>query len=416
MQLCINKAWIDTVPVMELTKRCAWISSFFNNNTVARTIFNEERTKLGKKVLAFLTPNVTRWNSKYNLVERVVELSDALEPTANRLVLRKGVKKEEMIKFMDFRSRLFSAAELAVLGETTRLLKEAASFTHWAGGLHYSMISQIYHKAHNLLPKITSFNTEAARSFHTALEAQIKKAWPLDDISDGMLLSVYFNPACGDLEIWDRTSAIQGPEQDTDDSTLQDPDQDDNQDVDQDFADSLAQTPAQASAGASTTGAARECGAGSIRGRSRGRGRGRGAASVRDHVAGPNQHPAQDTSDPANNPNQHVQDANNLTNDTSQHSVQDLNNPTNDPDQPPIPPPRLPPAPANKSSPNNRERAGALVAAAIRKMDMRDEIKYRQLEAQERNIANPDITTFTPSILNDWDTDGVVSVITYNGK
>ncbi|KAG0275157.1 hypothetical protein BGZ96_003903 [Linnemannia gamsii] len=41
------------------------------------------------------------------------------------------------------------------------------------------------------------------------LQAQIESAWPRDDISDGMLLSMYFNPGCAGDELWDRVNAHQ---------------------------------------------------------------------------------------------------------------------------------------------------------------------------------------------------------------
>ncbi|KAF9899396.1 hypothetical protein EC991_008937, partial [Linnemannia zychae] len=40
MQLCINKAWSETKPLMDMTTKCSTIVSFFNNNSVAKKVLN----------------------------------------------------------------------------------------------------------------------------------------------------------------------------------------------------------------------------------------------------------------------------------------------------------------------------------------------------------------------------------------
>ncbi|KAK3847746.1 MAG: hypothetical protein J3R72DRAFT_430722 [Linnemannia gamsii] len=150
----------------------------------------------------FRTANVTRWNSKFHLVERVYEYRAVLEATAQELEQRKDVPKEERKKFKEFQSQLLSAEELDVLAEVIGLLRPAADFTHWAGGSDYTTISQVYEKVHNLLPPVTTLQTEGAQQMHMRLKLLIDSAWPLDDISDGMLLAMYFNPGCVGSEIW----------------------------------------------------------------------------------------------------------------------------------------------------------------------------------------------------------------------
>lgn len=42
MQLCINKAWDKTNPLVDITNKCAAIVSFFNNNSVAKKVLNDK--------------------------------------------------------------------------------------------------------------------------------------------------------------------------------------------------------------------------------------------------------------------------------------------------------------------------------------------------------------------------------------
>ncbi|KAG0290542.1 hypothetical protein BGZ97_006149 [Linnemannia gamsii] len=154
----------------------------------------------------FRTANVTRWNSKFHLIERVYEYRDLLEATAEELQQMQGVSKDERKKFNEFPNQLLSAEELDVLAEVIGLLRPAAEFTHWAGGSDYSTISQVYEKVHRLLPPVTTLQTEGAQTMHMHLANLINSAWPLDDISDGMLLA---NPGCAGSEIWGRENANQ---------------------------------------------------------------------------------------------------------------------------------------------------------------------------------------------------------------
>ncbi|KAG0358664.1 hypothetical protein BGX24_005931, partial [Mortierella sp. AD032] len=102
-----------------------------------------------------------------------------------------------------------TSEELDVLAEVIGLLRPAADFTHWAGGSDYTTISQVYERVHNLLPPVTTLQTEGAQQMHMRLKLLIDSAWPLDDISDGMLLAMYFNPGCVGSEIWGLENANQ---------------------------------------------------------------------------------------------------------------------------------------------------------------------------------------------------------------
>lgn len=42
MQLCINKAWSETKPLVDITNKCLAIVSFFNNNSVAKKVLNDK--------------------------------------------------------------------------------------------------------------------------------------------------------------------------------------------------------------------------------------------------------------------------------------------------------------------------------------------------------------------------------------
>jgi len=118
----------------------------------------------------FVSANVTRWNSKLHLVERVYSYRAVLEATSQELLLKRDVPSEERKKFKEFRNQLLSVEELNVLGEIIELLHPAAELTHWIGGSGYSTISQVYRKVYNLLPPVATLQTEVAPTMHMKLQ------------------------------------------------------------------------------------------------------------------------------------------------------------------------------------------------------------------------------------------------------
>ncbi|KAK3842763.1 MAG: LOW QUALITY PROTEIN: hypothetical protein J3R72DRAFT_442366 [Linnemannia gamsii] len=135
----------------------------------------------------FRTANVTRRKSKFHLVERVYVYRAVMESTAQELGRMYPRRSGRSLR--SSRTSYFSAEELDVLAEVIGLLRPAADFTHWTGISDYTTISQVYEKVHNLIPP-----TEGAQQMHMHLKLLIDFAWPLDDISVGMLLAMYLNP------------------------------------------------------------------------------------------------------------------------------------------------------------------------------------------------------------------------------
>ncbi|KAG9066856.1 hypothetical protein KI688_012768 [Linnemannia hyalina] len=295
-------AWDSTGTIVKITKKCALISNFFNNNSVARDIINKlwlshlnvvraANTRLPldsssagghappppttgtqahpppitgaqappppttgtqahpppttgaqahpppttgmqtppppppppppstgdgpaymEEEVSFKTANVTRWNSKLNMVARVFDVITVLKPAAEELLKLKSTK-EEMTKYQEFNNNLLSEEEVDVLQEIVKLLRPAAKLTHWIGGSGYSTISQVYALAHNILGPSDVYKTGPAIALYEVLESFIKLAWPEDDISDVMLLAMYFNPGCSKLNIWGLENTHQAAEQ-----------------------------------------------------------------------------------------------------------------------------------------------------------------------------------------------------------
>jgi hypothetical protein len=161
--------------------------------------------------VSFKTANVTRWNSKLDMVARVLDVIAVLEPTAEEL-LKLKCTKEEMTKYKDLKNNLLSEDEVHVLHDIVRLLRPAARFTHWTGGSGYSTISQVYALAQNIIGPSDIYTTGPAQKLHEVLDSFIKSAWPMNNIPDVMLLAMYFNPGCSKLIIWDLENAHQAAE------------------------------------------------------------------------------------------------------------------------------------------------------------------------------------------------------------
>ncbi|KAF9930208.1 hypothetical protein FBU30_000751 [Linnemannia zychae] len=78
-----------------------------------------------------------------------------------------------------------------------------------------------------------------AQSLHRALKKQINNALPLHDISDALLLTMYFNIGLASHELWDlRKDDIFPSNENTDDNSEHNSDDDTNGDIDNDIDDS----------------------------------------------------------------------------------------------------------------------------------------------------------------------------------
>ncbi|KAG9062436.1 hypothetical protein KI688_005351 [Linnemannia hyalina] len=267
MQLCINKAWSESNPLVEITNRCVAIVSFFNNSA-AKKVFNGKWGKYliaarradGVSLLAqvptldavsptpadaqlpsddvesianpqpsvpsfrslrykqgevtFVSANATRWNSKLAMISRFLDISPVLRTTFEVLFPLDKISAEERAKFKTIEKLLPTDDELDLLKETDQLLTPAANFTHWIGGSGYSTISQACIQAHGVLSNPAQFKTGAAILLYEKLKTHIEYTWSLDDIPDGMLLAMYLNPACATSTIWDLDNSRQVAERD----------------------------------------------------------------------------------------------------------------------------------------------------------------------------------------------------------
>ncbi|KAI1294073.1 hypothetical protein EDD11_008262 [Mortierella claussenii] len=170
-------------------------------------LLNGEQDRLMSKRYKLLSSNITHWNSRYTMAARVLHVMDAITATFHRMQLG---SREEKAKAEALGHNLLCDEEIKVLREILNLLELVVNFTHWAGLLHSPTVSQVYLRVHEMLPAMETYDTVDARDLWRKLDSLIKDSWPLRDIPDVVLISLFLNPACASLSILDDTKTVDG--------------------------------------------------------------------------------------------------------------------------------------------------------------------------------------------------------------
>jgi len=207
IQLCINKGVERTPAAKAIVEKCRSTSTLFRNSSVAMDINNRLQDRMLGKRCKFLTTNVTRWNSEYDMASRVLLLKDTIRESHNSLV---SGSREAKAKGAELGRYLLDEEEGLALKEIIDLLKPIAAFTHWAGSLDRSTTSQMYHRVFSLFSELEPPDSAAAHDLRVQLDNLIQEYFPIKDIPDVVLIAIYLNPACVALKMLDSLRTADG--------------------------------------------------------------------------------------------------------------------------------------------------------------------------------------------------------------
>ncbi|KAF9127251.1 hypothetical protein BG015_004574 [Linnemannia schmuckeri] len=214
IQLAINKAWTEGEAEelldkcnKELLDNCNNIAKIFKGKGALSHYFKRSQ-KGHQKSLTTRLKNDTRWNSRYDMLKRILRLSKYINKTV-RYFIRHPSQLPSHIKLQHIKECAFSQVEIDILRELEDLMASAAEFTNRIGSSQIPTTSLIYMTVRNLLPPLQNFNTTIAKAVPMALDQRIKKTWNLNMDSpaiDAILISMYLNPAILQDKIWDEPS------------------------------------------------------------------------------------------------------------------------------------------------------------------------------------------------------------------
>lgn len=203
IQLAINKAWTEG-GAEGLLDKCNNIAKIFKGKGAVShhlKILQKDR----QKPLTTQVKNDTRWNSRYEMLKRILDLNIYINMTV-RHFNRYPSQLPSHIKLLHIKECALSQVEIDTLRELKDLMAPAAEFTNSIGSSAIPTSSLIYTTVRNLLPPLQNFNTTIAKAVHVALDQHIKRTWNLNKDSpaiDAILISMYLNPAILQDRIWD---------------------------------------------------------------------------------------------------------------------------------------------------------------------------------------------------------------------
>ncbi|KAG9064531.1 hypothetical protein KI688_003721 [Linnemannia hyalina] len=202
-KLTINKAWRDG-KAEALLNKCNNVAKIFKGKG-AVLYHLKTLQKVWQKPLTTQVKNDTRWNSQYEMLKRILDLSIYINMTV-RHFNRCPSELPSHIKLQHIKECELSQVEIDTLRELKDVMAPVVEFTDSIGSSAIPTTSLIYTTVRNLLPPLQNLNTRVAKAVHVALDQHIKRAWNLDNDSpaiDAILISMYLNPAILQDRIWD---------------------------------------------------------------------------------------------------------------------------------------------------------------------------------------------------------------------
>jgi len=186
--------------------KCHNITEIFRNSSVAMNVLNAEQDRLYNKRLNLRASNDTRWNSKYEMAKRILEIKEAISSAYDRM--RVG-SNDQRSKANDLEPHILEDQEIEALGEIIAILKPLAEFTNWAGRIDNPTISKIYPTVLTILNDLPTHALQA-RTLHTNLERRIRETWNILDIPDSVLIVTFLNPVFSHHYILEYTTTPEG--------------------------------------------------------------------------------------------------------------------------------------------------------------------------------------------------------------
>lgn len=197
MQLCVNSGLENVPEVKTLIDKCQDISVFFRNTSAAKRVLVAAQNSINPAAptVTFLIHCRTRWNSKYDMANRVARLLPAIDIAMARLTeptapaeLREIAPKAA--------AKTLLADEIATLRELLRFLQVVYQFTIYVSKDLTPTISTLYPTIHDLLNDVgTPQGNETVEKFRKIFVKEVQRRFNPQNIPDAILVATYLNPA-----------------------------------------------------------------------------------------------------------------------------------------------------------------------------------------------------------------------------
>ncbi|KAF9402713.1 hypothetical protein BGZ76_007266, partial [Entomortierella beljakovae] len=193
LQLCIQSAIKNTQSVSDILDKCTKLSQAFQNINEASRRLKAAQLERNDNVLKTKSYTVTRWNSKYDMATRLLELYPAIEQVLDTAKESQTSKDRKL--YAELEPSTLSDNELLILEDILGILKPACDLTHRLSADTQSTISNEYIIIHDLINKsIDDIVTKEGRAFKEELDTALNIRWNIDDIKKQDLIAIYLNP------------------------------------------------------------------------------------------------------------------------------------------------------------------------------------------------------------------------------
>ena len=158
--------------------KCRKISRMFKNKDAVADRLAKSQQTAGADDIKPITMNETRWNSRYEMIKRVIKLKDHIDRTISHFT-NNATLLPAHISLDELKSCLLSHEELDTLHDIEILLEKASEYGNKMGASTIPTISTMYTQALKLLPDPSAMKTDIGKKVFNNLEAGIRSRWSL---------------------------------------------------------------------------------------------------------------------------------------------------------------------------------------------------------------------------------------------
>lgn len=197
MQLCVNAGLDGVAEVKALIDKCQDISTFYRNNSAAKWVLVAAQTSLNPAAptVTFLIHCRTRWNSKYDMANRVARLLPAIDATVARISDPTAAAELREIA-PKATGKTLTEEEVTTLRELLHVLQAVYYFTIYVSKDLTPIISTLYPTIHDLLVQVgTPHGNATVEKFRVVFVQEVRRRFSPQNIPDAVLVATYLNPA-----------------------------------------------------------------------------------------------------------------------------------------------------------------------------------------------------------------------------
>lgn len=177
VQIAINNAWKEG-GALPLLDKCRNISRMFKNKDAVADQLAKSQQSAGVDDIKPITMNETRWNSRYEMIKRIIKLKDHIDRTISHFT-NSTILLPTHISLDELKSCSLSHEEFETLQDIKNLLEKASEYGNKMGASIIPTISTMYSQALTLLPDFSVMKTDIGKEVFRHLDAGIRSRWSL---------------------------------------------------------------------------------------------------------------------------------------------------------------------------------------------------------------------------------------------